>query len=54
VDYCVITVAPKLMFGGLKTMERSEPSESPPISLVGCAYQPLGGDLIIHGPLDAA
>jgi GTP cyclohydrolase II len=51
VDYCVITVAPKLMFGGLKTMDRSVASDSPPLSIDGCAYQPLGGDLIIHGPL---
>jgi 3,4-dihydroxy 2-butanone 4-phosphate synthase/GTP cyclohydrolase II len=51
VDYCVITVAPKLMFGGLKTMERSAVSDSPPLSIVDCAYQPLGGDLIIHGLL---
>jgi 3,4-dihydroxy 2-butanone 4-phosphate synthase/GTP cyclohydrolase II len=50
VDYCVITVAPKLMFGGLKTMDRAV-ENSPPLSIAGCAYQPLDGDLIIHGPL---
>jgi 3,4-dihydroxy 2-butanone 4-phosphate synthase/GTP cyclohydrolase II len=51
VDYCVITVAPKLMFGGLKTMDRDAVSDSPPLAIVDCGYQPLGGDLIIHGPL---
>jgi 3,4-dihydroxy 2-butanone 4-phosphate synthase/GTP cyclohydrolase II len=52
VDYCVITVAPKLMFGGLKPMDGDTITDSPPLSIVDCGYQPLGGDLIIHGPLD--
>lgn len=52
VDYCVITVAPKLMFGGLKPMDGGGINDSPPLSIVNCGYQPLGGDLIIHGPLD--
>jgi 3,4-dihydroxy 2-butanone 4-phosphate synthase/GTP cyclohydrolase II len=47
VDYCVITVAPRLMFGGLKTMDGV--AASAPLAIVDCAYEPLGGDLVIHG-----
>jgi 3,4-dihydroxy 2-butanone 4-phosphate synthase/GTP cyclohydrolase II len=51
VDYCVITVAPKLLFGGLKAMDQETGAALPALSIVPCAYQPLGGDLIIHGCL---
>lgn len=55
VDYCVITVAPRLMFGGLKAMERPAMPGLPALSILDCAYQPLGGDLVIHGrPGDVA
>ncbi|HEY8553315.1 MAG TPA: RibD family protein [Burkholderiales bacterium] len=47
VDYCVITVTPRLMFGGLKTMEGAGPAA--PLSIVDCAYEVLDGDLVIHG-----
>jgi GTP cyclohydrolase II len=51
VDYCVITVVPKLI-GGVKAVDRLCPSDDmPPLSIVDCRYQPLGGDLIIHGTL---
>jgi GTP cyclohydrolase II len=51
VDYCVITVVPKLI-GGVKAVENLCPSDDlPPLSIVDCRYQPLGGDLIIHGTL---
>jgi|SRR5687767_8756382 3,4-dihydroxy 2-butanone 4-phosphate synthase/GTP cyclohydrolase II len=51
VDYCVITVAPKLV-GGLKAMDNFHPSNDlPPLSIVDCRYQPLGGDLIIYGSM---
>lgn len=49
VDYCVITVAPKLMFGGLKAMDRDSASGLPPLAIAECGYQPLGGDLVIYG-----
>lgn len=49
VDYCVITVVPKLI-GGVKAMDNLSASDDvPPLSIVDCLYQPLGGDLIIHG-----
>jgi 3,4-dihydroxy 2-butanone 4-phosphate synthase/GTP cyclohydrolase II len=51
VDYCVITVAPKLLFGGLKAMDQETGAALPALSIAPCAYQPLGGDLIIHGSL---
>lgn len=54
VDYCVITVVPKLI-GGLKAVDRLCPSDDlPPLSIVDCRYQPLGGDLIIHGAIGKA
>ena len=49
VDYCVITVVPKLI-GGVKAVDRL----GPPLSIADCRYQPLGGDLIIHGTLGKA
>ena len=52
VDYCVITVAPKLIFGGLRAIDPTE-TALPALSIAPCAYQPLGGDLIIHGGLAA-
>ena len=51
VDYCVITVVPKLI-GGVKAVDNLCPSDDlPPVSIVDCRYQPLGGDLIIHGAI---
>ena len=51
VDYCVITVVPKLI-GGVKAMDNLRAADDvPPLSIVDCLYQPLGGDLIIHGAL---
>ena len=54
VDYCVITVVPKLI-GGVKAVDKLCPSDDlPPITIAGCRYQPLGGDLIIHGAIGKA
>ena len=51
VDYCVITVVPKLI-GGVKAVDKLCPSDDMlPLSIVDCRYQPLGGDLIIHGAI---
>ena len=51
VDYCVITVVPRLI-GGVKAMDGSGAAE--PLAIVDCRYQPLGGDVIIHGGLGKA
>jgi GTP cyclohydrolase II len=49
VDYCVITLVPKFI-GGVKAMDNLCASDDvQPLSIVDCLYQPLGGDLIIHG-----
>ena len=48
VDYCVITVVPRLI-GGVKALDGSGAAE--PLAIVDCRYQPLGGDVIIHGGL---
>ena len=49
VDYCVITVVPKLI-GGVKAMDNLFATDDvSPLCIVDCLYQPLGGDLIIYG-----
>ncbi|MCO5118931.1 MAG: RibD family protein [Burkholderiaceae bacterium] len=51
VDYCVITVVPRLI-GGVKVLDGPcSPDDLPGLSIDGCGYEPLGGDLIIHGAL---
>jgi GTP cyclohydrolase II len=50
VDYCVITLVPKLI-GGIKAMDNRPSDDLRPLSIVDCRYQPLGVDLIIHGSL---
>ena len=50
VDYCVITLVPKLI-GGIKAMATHPSNDLPPLSIVDCRYQPLGVDLIVHGRL---
>lgn len=47
IDYCVITIAPKLI-GGLRAIEK--PCR-PMLELKHCRYQPLGDDLILYGAL---
>ena len=53
VDYCVITLVPKLI-GGIKAMDNRPSDDLPPLSIVDCRYQPLGVDLIIYGSLGKA
>ncbi len=51
VDYCVITVVPRLI-GGVKVLDRPCTADDlPPLSIIDCRYESLGGDLIIHGGL---
>ncbi|MFA7504312.1 MAG: RibD family protein [Burkholderiaceae bacterium] len=50
VDHCVITVAPRLI-GGVKALDGPCSPDLAPLSIVDCRYQPLGGDLIVHGSL---
>jgi len=51
VDYCVITVVPKLIGGVKAVADPCTDAHSPPLSIADCRYQPLGGDLIIYGAL---
>ena len=54
VDYCVITVVPRLI-GGVKALAAPcSPGDMPPLSIVDCRYQPLGGDVIVHGTIGQA
>ena len=51
VDYCVITIAPKLI-GGLKAVDGlCHDAAHPPLRLSDCQYQSLGSDLIAYGPV---
>ena len=53
VDYCVITVVPRLI-GGVRAVDGPADAGGSPLAIVDCRYQPLGGDLIIHGGLSKA
>ena len=54
VDYCVITIVPRLI-GGVRAMDSSEAAdEMPPLAIVDCRYQPLGGDLVVYGGIEPA
>lgn len=53
VDHCVITVVPRLI-GGVKALDGPCSPDLAPISIVDCHYEPLGGDLIVHGRLHGA
>lgn len=50
VDYCIITIAPKIL-GGLKAVENLGGADPAPLSIAGCRYQPLGSDLVAYGPM---
>ncbi len=50
VNYCVITITPRII-GGVKAIDGiSAPGETP-LTVSGCQYQPLGSDLIAYGPV---
>ncbi|MGZ8231525.1 MAG: RibD family protein [Burkholderiales bacterium] len=54
VDYCVLTITPKLI-GGVKAVESlCRPLDANPLSIVDCRYQTLDRDLIAYGPLSRA
>lgn len=51
VDYCVLTITPKII-GGIKAVETlCQPQDATPLSIVDCRYQTLDRDLIAYGPL---
>jgi GTP cyclohydrolase II len=53
VDYCVVTITPKLI-GGVKAVETlCQPEGMEPLSIAGCRYQPLDCDLIAYGALSS-
>jgi 3,4-dihydroxy 2-butanone 4-phosphate synthase/GTP cyclohydrolase II len=49
VDYCVITVAPRLLLGGVKPMGEPCAAASGSMAIADCGYHRLGRDLVIHG-----
>jgi 3,4-dihydroxy 2-butanone 4-phosphate synthase/GTP cyclohydrolase II len=54
VNYCVITITPKLV-GGLKAVDDfCRAGEQPPLTLADCRYQALGSDIIAFGPVGYA
>jgi 3,4-dihydroxy 2-butanone 4-phosphate synthase/GTP cyclohydrolase II len=51
VNYCVITITPKLI-GGLKAVDGfCRGGEQKPLTLADCRYQVLGSDIIAFGPV---
>ncbi len=50
VNYCVITITPKII-GGLKAIEGLSAAGETPLTLTECRYQPLGSDIIAYGPV---
>ena len=51
VDYCVVTIAPKII-GGVKAVDTlCRPENATPLSILGCRYHTLDDDLIAYGPL---
>lgn len=49
VDYCVVTITPKLV-GGFKAIDDlCEAGGQPPMNIVDCQYQPMGSDIVAHG-----
>jgi len=51
VDYCVVTIAPKLL-GGVKALERPCAAQGEaPLAIADCRFQALGTDLVAYGPL---
>jgi len=51
VDYCVLTITPKII-GGVKAVESlCRPQDAAPLSIVDCRYQTLDRDLIAYGSL---
>ncbi|MCS5565371.1 MAG: RibD family protein [Methylococcales bacterium] len=50
-DYCIVTIAPRLI-GGLKAVEDlHRPPEAAPLVIENCEYQCLGSDMIAFGEL---
>ena len=52
VDYCVITIAPKLIGGFKAVSELCQRADQPPLAIIDCQYQVLDCDLIAFGPLN--
>lgn len=51
VNYCVITIVPKII-GGLKAVDGlCQAGEHPTLRLIDCQYQSLGSDIIAYGPV---
>lgn len=50
VNYCVITITPKII-GGLRAIEGVSAAGEAPLTLSDCRYQTLGSDIIAYGPV---
>lgn len=50
-NYCIVTIAPRLI-GGLKAIEKPcRPQTTPPITIADCKYHRLNTDIIVYGAL---
>ncbi len=53
VNYCIVTIVPRLI-GGLKAVENlNRPSDAPPLVIDHCQYQRLDSDIIAYGEVKA-
>ncbi|MEN8259383.1 MAG: dihydrofolate reductase family protein, partial [Pseudomonadota bacterium] len=51
VDYCIVTVVPRII-GGVKAVDSlCTHHRTPPLSIINCQYQTLDSDLIIYGSM---
>jgi 3,4-dihydroxy 2-butanone 4-phosphate synthase/GTP cyclohydrolase II len=50
VNYCVITITPKII-GGLRAIEGFSAAGEAPLTLSDCRFQTLGSDIIAYGPV---
>ena len=53
VNYCVITITPKII-GGFKAIEGPLSPSGIPLTVIECRYESLGSDLIAFGALEYA
>jgi 3,4-dihydroxy 2-butanone 4-phosphate synthase/GTP cyclohydrolase II len=52
VDYCVLTITPRII-GGVKAVENlCRPDSAAPLSIDDCRYHTLDRDLIAYGALN--
>ncbi|MGH8560048.1 MAG: dihydrofolate reductase family protein, partial [Methylococcales bacterium] len=53
VNYCIVTIVPRLV-GGLKAVDNlNRPRNAPPLIIDNCQYERLDSDIIAYGEVKA-